>query len=201
MLGFRPGSTQATRLADAVVELLQGGKRRAAVVVEVQLQKKPRKRFTWPLYVGSVRAELECKTMLLVLAPRRSVAAWASQPIELGHPGFVLRPIVVGPEGVPVVTKRADAEASPELAVLSALAHGRGARGLPVARALMHGLDCVDPEQAWVYGTIVFHALSKAVRAKLEEEMSRAATERHALDVPRRGGKERAGRRHGLDVP
>jgi hypothetical protein len=158
---------QATRLADAVVELYAGGVRRGAVVVEVQLRQKRRKRFTWPLYVASVRAELECETTLLVLAPDRSVAAWASEPIELGHPGLVLRPVVIGPEGVPVVTEGAVARASPELAVLSALAHGAGARGHEVARALLDGLG----ERAWVYISIVLPALSEAVRARLEEDM------------------------------
>lgn len=33
---------------------------------------------------------------LLVLAPERAVARWASQRIELEHPGYVLRPIVIG---------------------------------------------------------------------------------------------------------
>lgn len=50
---------QATRLADAVVQLHDGERTVGAVVVEVQLSKSPRKRFTWPLYVASVRAELQ----------------------------------------------------------------------------------------------------------------------------------------------
>jgi hypothetical protein len=162
---------QATRLADAVVQLHDDEVLVGAVVVEVQLRQKRRKRFTWPLYVASVRAELECETTLLVLAPDPGVAEWAAAPIELGHPGLVLRPIVVGPASVPVVTESAAAQSSPELAVLSALAHGKGEQGYEVARAMLHGLDSVDAERAWVYSSIVLPALSEAVRARLEEEM------------------------------
>lgn len=161
----------ATRLADAVVQLRDGDGTVAAIVVEVQLARKERKRYTWPLYVASVRAELRCETLLLVLAPRRAVARWAARPIAMGHPDWVLRPIVVGPEGVPVVTDPAWAEASPELAVLSALAHGAGEQGYEVARAVLFGLGRVDEERAWVYSSIVLPALGEAVRARLEEEM------------------------------
>jgi hypothetical protein len=34
--------------------------------------------------------------LLLVVALDASVARWCAQPIELGHPGFMLRPLVAG---------------------------------------------------------------------------------------------------------
>lgn len=175
----------ATRLADVVVQLRSGDETVAAIVVEVQLGRKERKRYTWPLYVASVRAELRCSTMLLVLAPRRSVARWAARPIAMGHPDWVFRPVVVGPEGVPVVTDPTVAEASPELAVLSALAHGAGEHGYEVARAMLYGLGRVDDERAWIHGSIVLPALGEAVRARLEEEISLSAWLVRAVRVER----------------
>lgn len=47
------------------------------------------KRLTWPVYVTTLRAKLDCSAVLLVVAPDPEVAAWARQPIELGHPGFL----------------------------------------------------------------------------------------------------------------
>jgi hypothetical protein len=50
-----------------------------------------------------------------------TVAAWARQPIELGHPGFRLRPIVIGFDEVPWVRDRDAALRLPELAMLSVM--------------------------------------------------------------------------------
>jgi len=41
-----------------------------------------------------------------------------------GHPGWAFVPVVLGPDSVPVVTEPDRARQDPELAVLSALAHG-----------------------------------------------------------------------------
>src|SRR4029079_13579959 len=57
--------------------------------------------------------------------PDEKVARWASRPIRIG-PGSFVQPLVIGPNAVPVVRKAAEANAAPELAVLSAVAHGRG---------------------------------------------------------------------------
>jgi hypothetical protein len=51
-------------------------------------------------------------------------ARWASEAIELGV-GVAWRALVVGPEGIPVLTNVAQAIREPHLAVLSLMAHGR----------------------------------------------------------------------------
>ena len=91
--------------ADLVVLLLDG---RAvfAIVVEVQLARDPDKRRSWPVYLAGLRARLDCPTALLVVTADEAVATWAGQPIDLGHPGFTLRPLVMGPGSVPIVTDR-----------------------------------------------------------------------------------------------
>jgi hypothetical protein len=99
----------------------------AAIVVEVQRWFDSRKRWTWPAYLASLRAIHRCPVFLLVVAPVPAVAQWARRPIDLGHPGLSLRPIVVGYAQIPSITDFAVAQAAPELAVLSALAHPRAA--------------------------------------------------------------------------
>jgi hypothetical protein len=115
--------------ADLVVLLLDG-QPVLAIIIEVQLAPHRRKRFSWPAYLATVRARFECPAYLLVVAGDDAVAAWAAEPIELGHPGFVLRPLVLGPQAVPVITEPSRAKTMPELAVLSAVAHGRTEAGL-----------------------------------------------------------------------
>jgi hypothetical protein len=79
--------------ADAVTVIRESGNVLAAIIVEVQLSADADKERTWPVYVTTLRARLRCPATLLVLAPDR-VAAWARRPIEVGHPGFTLKPII-----------------------------------------------------------------------------------------------------------
>ena len=156
--------------ADLVV-LLGAKKAVQAIVVEVPLRPKPQKRLRWPQYLASLRAEHGCPCCLLVIAPTAAMARWCAKPIEMGHPGFVLQPVVLGPDAVPVVVDDAKARSCPELAVLSAMAHGRSERGVEVARAALVGADGLDDERAWLYHDLVVMSLDRAARAALEEIM------------------------------
>ena len=122
--------------ADLVVLLLEG-KPVLAIVVEVQLSRDEDKRASWPQYLTSLRARVGCDTVLLVVAPDAAVARWCAQPIELGHPGFVLQPLVMGPEAIPVILDEQVAREDPELAVLSAMAHGHEEVGASIAHTVL----------------------------------------------------------------
>jgi len=151
--------------ADLVV-LLVDGKPVLAIVVEVQLARDERKRFTWPVYVTGLRARFECDAVVLVITPSMDVARWAAEPIMLG-PGAVLQPLVVGPDAVPVVTDRARAEADPELAVFSIMAHGRGDvdRAVQIALAAIAGVALISDRDLFVlYSDLIDAALSEAAR-------------------------------------
>lgn len=108
--------------ADLVV-LLYNGKPVLGIVVEVQLSQDAHKRFAWPAYAVGLRARILAPVCVLVFTPDRSLVRWASTPIELGG-GNTFTPLVIGPAGVPTVTEISRAIADPELAVLSAMAHG-----------------------------------------------------------------------------
>lgn len=109
--------------ADAVV-LLVDGTPVFGIIVEAQLGADPDKRFTWPMYAVSARARYRCPFVVLVLTPDAATARSAAEPIDLGG-GNAWRSLVVGPEGIPVVTDLAVATREPHLAVLSVMAHGR----------------------------------------------------------------------------
>ena len=159
--------------ADAVV-LLVDGKPVLGVIVEAQLSRDERKRFSWPAYISVLRARHECPVELLVLTPDRAVAAWAATPIKLDLAGhLVLRPRVLGPDGVPAITDPEQAKRAPEFAVLSALAHGGGEpelAGKVGAAAIIAALG-LDQERAALYSQLIDAALSKAARAALEDLM------------------------------
>src|ERR1700742_1961083 len=109
--------------ADLVV-LLYDDKPVLGIIVEVQLSTDERKRYAWPAYAVGLRARMRCPVCILVFTAQDAVVRWASSPIELGG-GNLFTPLVIGPSGVPVVTDARRAGAEPELAVLSAMAHGR----------------------------------------------------------------------------
>jgi hypothetical protein len=109
--------------ADAVV-LLVDGKPVFGIILEAQLRVDPDKRFTWPMYAVSARARYRCPFVVLVVTADPDTARWAAQPVELGG-DVTWRSLVVGPEGIPVITDPERAVHEPHLAVLSAMAHGR----------------------------------------------------------------------------
>jgi hypothetical protein len=171
--------------ADAVVVLTDNDVPVSAVVVEVQLRRDPAKRWSWPVYLATLRARLRAPVVLLVVCPDRASATWCSAPIELGHPGWVLRPVVIAPDRVPVLTDPEEAAGKPELAVLSAMAHGAGTDGDKVLSAFLSGLRTLSVDQAALYTDLVLMTLPAAARARLEELMSTGTWE-YKSDFARR---------------
>ena len=171
--------------------LLVEGKPVLGIVVEVQLQRDDRKRFTWPVYVAGLRARLGCPACVLVVTPSEAVADWCRVPIDLG-PGATLAPLVVGPASVPVVDDAAIAERDPELAILSVLAHGQEPGAEAIGRAaLMAALGLSDERQV-VYSDLIFAALSQAARAALEDLMASGGYEFQSEFAKKHQAKRRA---------
>jgi hypothetical protein len=139
----------------------------AAVVVEIQLWIDEDKRRTWPLYVAAARASYGCPAILLVLAPDPAIARWASQPIELGHPGFVLLPVVISFPQVPRVLDPVAASALPELAVLSAMAH----RDRETAEAAQAALPGLPEDLQKLYWDVILSGLPPHIRQAMEAHM------------------------------
>jgi hypothetical protein len=87
---------------------------------------------------------------LLVVAPDPDVAAWCAEPIE---------------------TDPAEAARRPELAVLSAMAHGESDHGAAIARAVLPAVAGLGDDRARFYGDIVLDSLNRAARRVLEAMM------------------------------
>lgn len=155
--------------ADLVIRLFDGVSV-LGIVVEVQLSRKHRKRFVWPAYVANLRARLECPVYLLVVTADETIAHWAARPIDLGNGGRFV-PLVLGPSGVPVVTDEAQAQSDPELAVLSAMAHGQDAdteKSVRIALAAESAVAGLDPDRSKLYFDLVRRSLSEAARRALQ---------------------------------
>lgn len=158
--------------ADAVV-ILDGEDQKPvlAVVVEVQLESKARKRRSWMAYVGTLHARLGCAVYLLVVCADQVVADWCSRPVLAGS--IALTPFALGPRQVPVLTDPEQARQSPQMAVLSAMANGGAPDPVPVFEALLAALSALDDQdRAALYTDMVFAVLPAAARERLEELMT-----------------------------
>ena len=156
--------------ADLVLELRdESGRTVLSIILEVQRDGDPDKKFSWPVYLSVERSRKRCPALVLVVAPDTKVATWAAENIDLGLGLSNVKPLVLGPAVVPEVTELSVAEGEPELAVLSAMAHGNGPNGLAVVEAAFTALGRLDQDQAAVYFQIIYKALRGPMRRALEK--------------------------------
>ena len=155
--------------ADLVV-LLSNGVPVLGIVIEAQLAPDERKRFVWPVYVANLRARLEVPVCLLVVTADEATARWAARSIELGG-GNRFIPLVLGPSGVPEITDEVAARADPELAVLSAMAHGQdpdSGKAAQIALVAQMASLGLDEDRSRLYFDLVLASLSEAARRELK---------------------------------
>jgi hypothetical protein len=171
--------------ADLVIELRDAsGILVLAIILEVQRNEDPDKKYSWPVYVTVVRAKKRCDTLVLVVAPDAAVATWAASSIDLGLGLGTIKPLVLGPAVVPEVTDQAEAERETELTILSAVAHGNGPNGLAVLRAALGALGRLDQPHSAAYFQIVYNALREPLRRALEALIMERQTEAKATFPP-----------------
>lgn len=155
--------------ADAAIRLT-GDTLDLLLIVEIQLRKDAAKRFVWPAYLGVAHAQHRCPVGLLVITLDARTARWAAEPIRFGL-GAELRPVVVGPAEVPVVTDAVTAGQSPEIAVLSAIAHGHEPVAASVGLAAADAARALDDGRARLYLDLILHFLNPAARREVEAQM------------------------------
>lgn len=151
--------------ADLVLEMRDAaGELVLSIVLEVQRADDAAKKFSWPVYLAVVRSRTRCPAIVLVVAPDARVASWAGEVIDLGLSLSIVRPLVVGPGVLPEVTDPEVAIREPDLALLSAMAHGNGPNGFAVLIAAFKAVDRLDKERSAVYSWIILNVLRRSVQ-------------------------------------
>ncbi|GHC74965.1 hypothetical protein GCM10007079_09680 [Nocardiopsis terrae] len=156
--------------SDGAVLLRDGDRNVLAIVVERQNGRDAEKRLTWPAYLTTLHTRLECPTMLVVLCPTDALARWCAAPIRTGHPGFDLAPLTIGPSAMPLIVDGERARELPELAVLSARAHGDD--DPRTLNAVVEALNNTASRNRAFYYDYVLAGLNEAARKELEGLMS-----------------------------
>jgi hypothetical protein len=162
--------------ADSVVVLTNENKPVSAIVLEVQRTPDERKQWSWPVYLATLWSHVECPVLLLVFCEDTKTARWCAKAIDMGHPGFVLYPIVVGPDGIPMITDIGQAIEQPELATISAILHGRNESGLKVVLTLLYAVTH-GPKELKDYAELAFACLPQSMIAKVREVVMTMAAE------------------------
>jgi hypothetical protein len=110
------------------------------LAVEAQGKKDPDKPTSWAYYVSYLWTKYRLPTALLVVCQDYATAKWAQQPVTSGPaqlPTLTLRPLVVGPHNMPVITEPDEARADLILASLAAITHAAE----PVVNAILKALS------------------------------------------------------------
>ncbi|GHH87403.1 hypothetical protein [Streptomyces capitiformicae] len=144
------------------------------LILESQGKKDERKRGSWPYYLSYLHEKYRCQPVLIVMSQSRATARWAAQPIRLGLPSWssmVVRPLVLGPDNVPVIADEAEAARDVTLAVFSAITHGTGRNAAAILEPLAAVLKTVDTDTAMVFAELVESGLVDDQAKKVWREL------------------------------
>ncbi|MQY07409.1 hypothetical protein [Actinomadura macrotermitis] len=94
-----------------------------------------------------------------------------SAPVTItrGDVSVALKPVIVGPAQLPVITEPAQVAADPALATLAVMAHGLEK---DVGPAYLEGLDAIETEHAMRYFDYATNMSAVSVRTQLEQLMT-----------------------------
>ncbi|WP_225850006.1 hypothetical protein [Streptomyces sp. HPF1205] len=119
------------------------------LAVEAQGRKDMDKSSSWAYYAAYLQAKYRKPPVLLVVCQDESTARWAERPMDLGPPQWptlTLRPLVLGPHNLPLITDPTEVQKDVSFAVLSAMVHGRNPQVEEALRAIVSATK--DAEEA-----------------------------------------------------
>jgi hypothetical protein len=164
---------EPTELRADVVTVHDSTTGRLAIVTEIQKNPPDKdKRRAWVAYVALAQVEHKCDAVLVVVALRPGTARASSKPILTGHPGFILKPIVIGPDTTPVPDGPGTEQASAELTVLAVLTGALDLGDAETRTFVLRTIADLDTERRATYTRLIRVTASEAVQRALEELMA-----------------------------
>jgi hypothetical protein len=142
------------------------------IVIEPQGRSEEEKALSWPAYLSNLREAHRCRNaVLIVVCWNETEAERCRQAISLGHPGFVLVPIVVSPHNEPAIE-----DASPWLTILCAAIHAISLDNDDARRAVLDAITATgsNTTNRRRLTTIIMATANEAVRLALEALMETA---------------------------
>jgi hypothetical protein len=150
------------------------------VVIESQGRQDDEKDFAWPAYLANLRAAHRCKAaVLIVICWDAAEAQKCRQVIRMGHPDFVLVPIVIGPQdGQDLVT------GDPWLTLLAGSIGGIDLAADSGGKSVMDAIPATGADSTVQRKllTIILGVASDVARARLEALIMKTEGYRTFLD-------------------
>ncbi|MBJ6644399.1 hypothetical protein G3I30_17800 [Actinospica acidiphila] len=143
------------------------------LAVESQGRPAPDKPASWAYYLSYVYAKYRIPPVLLVVCADRGTAEWAARQVDIGPRQWCslsLRPLVLGPDDVPVIDSPDDAARDIPLTVLSAALHRRDPGADAILNALakaLKGLSADDENTATTFIELTEQGLGATQAAEL----------------------------------
>lgn len=143
------------------------------LAVESQGRPAPDKPASWAYYLSYVYAKYRIPPVLLVVCADRGTAEWAARQVDIGPRQWCslsLRPLVLGPDDVPVIDSPDDAARDIPLTVLSAALHRRDPGADAILNALakaLKGLSADDENTASTFIELTEQGLGATQAAEL----------------------------------
>jgi hypothetical protein len=171
-----PGPREVIKIErdDAHGDVVCFGEFQDVVVVESQGKRDEDKRGSWAYYLSYLYAKYRWEPVLIVLTQSRSTVRWATRPIRLGLPGWhslTVRPLVLSPENVPLITDEEEAKRDVFLAAFSAMTHGKGRGAAAVLKPLAAALGTTDTDSAGMLAQFVESCLVDAQAKQIWKEL------------------------------
>ena len=144
------------------------------VVIEAQSRKDPKKPGAWAYYAAHLQEKYKVPVVLLVVCQDAATARWAAAPTHFGLPQWqtlTVRPLVVGPHNVPVITSVAEASRDIPLATLSAITHARDPEVADKLTMLAAALRTTDEDTARVFAELTELGLGDTEAAQIWSKM------------------------------
>jgi len=124
------------------------------------------------VYLALAQVELQCDAALVVIALRERTARASGRPIPTGHPGFVLTPVVIGPDTTPAHGGPGAGQVSAELAVLAVLTGALDLGDADTRRLVLQAISRLDAGRREIYTRLIRATATMEVRRALEELMA-----------------------------
>lgn len=158
------------------------------------------------MYLAHLHSKYLLPPVLLVVCQDETTERWAGGPFVIGPwqwPSLVARPLVLGPDNVPVITDTAEAITDVPLAALSAITHAHHPSIGAILKSLAAALRGIDDEDAAIVAELTELGLGTSPAADTWRQMMsvdlsffRSQTSQRIRDEGREQGRQE-GRQEG----
>jgi hypothetical protein len=162
------------RRVDGVLRLRSDEGESLLLAIEAQGRRDRDKERSWAHYVAYLESKHQAPTLLLVLCDAKATADWAAGPFRLGPkswPTLTVRPLVIGPEQLPIIKDEKEAAENLALATLSACVHGRDPANEAILKTLARTLGAAEDDDAHYYAQMMEGALGSTTALEMWRTM------------------------------